>query len=162
LINSNAFQNFKKYVNIASQEGRILYGGKVIEEGNLKYGYYVSPTIVNGVSFDNTLLKKELFLPFLCINEFDQFYEALDLCNNSEYGLTAGIYTKDKKEINDFLNNIESGVVYVNRPKSSTTGALVGIQSFGGWKNSGFSGKGTGGKYYLTQFMREQSQTIVE
>ncbi|HEX5186240.1 MAG TPA: aldehyde dehydrogenase family protein, partial [Nitrososphaeraceae archaeon] len=44
LINSNAFQNFKKYVNIASQEGKILYGGKVIDEGNLKYGYYVSPT----------------------------------------------------------------------------------------------------------------------
>jgi 1-pyrroline-5-carboxylate dehydrogenase len=162
LINSNAFQNFKKYVNIASQEGRILYGGKVIEEGNLKYGYYVSPTIVNGISFDNILLKKELFLPFLCIKEFDDFYEALDLCNNSEYGLTAGLYSKDKKEINDFLNNIESGVVYVNRPKSSTTGALVGNQSFGGWKNSGFSGKGTGGKYYLTQFMREQSHTIEE
>jgi 1-pyrroline-5-carboxylate dehydrogenase len=162
LINSNAFQNFKKYVNIASQEGRILYGGKVLEEGNLKYGYYVSPTIVNAVSFDNTLLKKELFLPFLCINEFHQFDEALDQCNSSEYGLTAGIYTKDEKEIKDFLNYIESGVVYVNRPKSSTTGALVGKQSFGGWKNSGFSGKGTGGKYYLTQFMREQSQTIVE
>jgi 1-pyrroline-5-carboxylate dehydrogenase len=162
LINSNAFQNFKKYVNIASHEGKILYGGKVIDEGNLKYGYYVSPTIVNGIPFDNILLQKELFLPFLCIKEFNHFYEALDQCNKSEYGLTAGIYTKDKKEINDFLNNIESGVVYVNRPKSSTTGALVGNQSFGGWKNSGFSGKGTGGKYYLTQFMREQSQTIVE
>ncbi|MGZ5470470.1 MAG: aldehyde dehydrogenase family protein, partial [Nitrososphaeraceae archaeon] len=162
LINSNAFQNFKKYVNIASQEGKILYGGKVIEEGNLKYGYYVTPTIVNEVSSNNILLKKELFLPFLCINEFDQFSEALDLCNNSEYGLTAGIYSKNKKEINDFVNNIESGVVYVNRHKSSTTGALVGNQSFGGWKNSGISGKGTGGKYYLTQFMREQSQTIAE
>ena len=162
LINSNAFQNFKKYVNIASQEGKILYGGKVIEEGNLKYGYYVTPTIVNEVSSNNILLKKELFLPFLCINEFDQFSEALDLCNNSEYGLTAGIYSKNKKEINDFINNIESGVVYVNRHKSSTTGALVGNQSFGGWKNSGISGKGTGGKYYLTQFMREQSQTIAE
>jgi len=162
LINFNAFQNFKKYVNIASQEGRILYGGTVIEEGDLKYGYYVSPTIVSEISFDNILFTKELFLPFLCITEFDQFPEALDLCNNSEYGLTAGLYSKDKKEINDFLNNIESGVVYVNRPKSSTTGALVGNQSFGGWKNSGFSGKGTGGKYYLTQFMREQSQTIVE
>jgi 1-pyrroline-5-carboxylate dehydrogenase len=162
LINFNALQNFKKYVDIASQDGRILYGGKVKEEGNLKYGYYVSPTIVSEISLDNILFKKELFLPFLCIGEFDQFYEALDLCNNSEYGLTAGLYSKDKKEINDFLNNIESGVVYVNRPKSSTTGALVGNQSFGGWKNSGFSGKGTGGKYYLTQFMREQSQTIVE
>jgi len=162
LINFNAFQNFKKFVNIASQEGRILYGGTVLEEGNLKYGYYVRPTIVNEISLDNILFKKELFVPFLCIAEFDQFSEALELCNNSEYGLTAGLYSKDKKEINDFLHNIESGVVYVNRPKSATTGALVGNQSFGGWKNSGFSGKGTGGKYYLTQFMREQSQTIVE
>jgi len=162
LINFNAFQNFNKFVNIASQEGRILYGGTVIEEGNLKYGYYVRPTIVNEISLDNILFKKELFVPFLCIAEFDQFSEALELCNNSEYGLTAGLYSKDKKEINDFLNNIESGVVYVNRPKSATTGALVGNQSFGGWKNSGFSGKGTGGKYYLTQFMREQSQTIIE
>lgn len=162
LINSDAFQNFKKYVDIASHEGKILYGGKIMNEGDLKYGYYVTPTIVEGVPFDNVLVKKELFLPFLCINEFNQFSEALNLCNKSEYGLTAAIYSKDKKEIDDFVNNIEAGVVYVNRHKSSTTGALVGNQSFGGWKNSGISGKGTGGKYYLTQFMREQSQTIVE
>ena len=162
LINSDAFQNFKKYVDIASHEGKILYGGKIMNDGDLKYGYYVTPTIVEGVPSDNVLLNKELFLPFLCINEFNQFAEALNLCNKSEYGLTAAIYSKDKKEIDDFVNNIESGVVYVNRHKSSTTGALVGNQSFGGWKNSGISGKGTGGKYYLTQFMREQSQTIVE
>ena len=162
LINSDAILNFKKYVDIASHEGKILYGGKIMNDGDFKYGYYVTPTIVEGVPLDNVLLKKELFLPFLCINEFTQFAEALNLCNKSEYGLTAAIYSKDKKEINAFVNNIESGVVYVNRHKSSTTGALVGNQSFGGWKNSGISGKGTGGKYYLTQFMREQSQTIVE
>ncbi|HJU59666.1 MAG TPA: aldehyde dehydrogenase family protein [Nitrososphaeraceae archaeon] len=162
LINSNAFQNFKKYVKIATEKGKVLYGGKVIEDGNLKYGYYVMPTIVNGLSFENTLFKKELFLPFLCIKEYDKFNEAISMCNNSEYGLTAGIYTNDKKELEDFINNIEAGVVYVNRKKSSTTGALVGKQSFGGWKSSGISGKGTGGKYYLTQFMREQSQTILQ
>ena len=61
-----------------------------------------------------------------------------------------------------FLQDIEAGVVYVNRKKSSTTGAMVGRQSFGGWKDSGTTGKGTGGRYYLTQFMREQSQTVVE
>lgn len=162
LINSTAFQNFKKYVKIASEKGKVLYGGKVIDDGNLKYGYYVMPTIVNGLSSEDILLKKELFLPFLCIKEYDKFDEAVAMCNNSEYGLTAGIYSNDKKEIDDFINNIEAGVVYINRPKSSTTGALVGKQSFGGWKSSGISGKGTGGKYYLTQFMREQSQTIVE
>jgi 1-pyrroline-5-carboxylate dehydrogenase len=162
LINSTAFQNFKKYINIAAEKGKILYGGKVIDDGDLKYGYYVMPTIVNGLSSENVLLKKELFLPFLCIKEYDKFDEAISLCNSSEYGLTAGIYSNDKNQINDFINNIEAGVVYVNRQKSSTTGALVGKQSFGGWKSSGISGKGTGGKYYLTQFMREQSQTIVE
>jgi len=162
LINPAAFQNFKKYINIAAEKGKILYGGKVIDDGDLKYGYYVIPTIVNGLSSENILLKKELFLPFLCIKEYEKFDEAISMCNNSEYGLTAGIYSNDKKQINDFINNIEAGVVYVNRQKSSTTGALVGKQSFGGWKSSGISGKGTGGKYYLTQFMREQSQTIVE
>jgi 1-pyrroline-5-carboxylate dehydrogenase len=162
LINSTAFQNFKKYVKIASEKGKVLYGGKAIDDGNLKYGYYVMPTIVNGLSSEDILLKKELFLPFLCIKEYDKFDEAVAMCNNSEYGLTAGIYSNDKKEIDDFINKIEAGVVYINRPKSSTTGALVGKQSFGGWKSSGISGKGTGGKYYLTQFMREQSQTIVE
>jgi 1-pyrroline-5-carboxylate dehydrogenase len=162
LINSTAFQNFKKYVNIAAEKGKILYGGKVMDEGDLKYGYYVKPTIVNGLSSENILLKKELFLPFLCIKEYDKFDDAISLCNKSEYGLTAGIYSNDKEQINDFLNSIEAGVVYVNRQKSSTTGALVGKQSFGGWKSSGISGKGAGGKYYLTQFMREQSQTIAE
>jgi 1-pyrroline-5-carboxylate dehydrogenase len=162
VINSSAFRNFKKYINIAENQGKILFGGKIIDNGDLKYGYYVMPTIVSGLSSDNVLLKKELFLPILCIDEYDAFEEALSKCNNSEYGLTAGIYSDDKKEIDDFINNIEAGVVYINRQKSSTTGALVGNQSFGGWKNSGISGKGTGGKYYLTQFMREQSQTIIQ
>jgi 1-pyrroline-5-carboxylate dehydrogenase len=84
------------------------------------------------------------------------------MTNESEYGLTSGIYSNKKEEISKFLKYIEAGVVYVNRKKSSTTGAMVGCQSFGGWKDSGTTGKGTGGRYYLTQFMREQSQTIVK
>jgi 1-pyrroline-5-carboxylate dehydrogenase len=162
VINSTALRNFKKYINIAEMNGQILYGGRIIDKGDLKYGNYVMPTIVSDLPAENILLKKELFLPILCIDEYDSFEEALSKCNNSEYGLTAGIYSNDKKEIYEFINNIEAGVVYVNRQKSSTTGALVGNQSFGGWKNSGISGKGTGGKYYLTQFMREQSQTIIQ
>jgi 1-pyrroline-5-carboxylate dehydrogenase len=162
VINSTALRNFKKYVNIAEKDGKILYGGKIVDKGNLKHGNYVMPTIVSDLSEENILLKKELFLPILCIEEYDSFEEALSKCNNSEYGLTAGIYSDDKREINNFVDNIEAGVVYVNRQKSSTTGALVGNQSFGGWKNSGIFGKGTGGKYYLTQFMREQSQTIMQ
>lgn len=160
VINSEAYVNFKRYIKNVSKKGKILYGGSIIEEGDLKYGYYVQPTIVDGISENNVLIKKELFLPILCINEFNNFEQALDLANSSEYGLTAGIYSKNKNEVDVFLRNIESGVVYINREKSATTGAMVGQQSFGGWKNSGTSGKGTGGKYYLSQFMREQSQTL--
>jgi 1-pyrroline-5-carboxylate dehydrogenase len=76
--------------------------------------------------------------------------------------LTAGIYSNRKDEIEGFLDTIEAGVIYVNRYRSATTGAMVGCQSFGGWKASGTTGKGTGGPYYLMQFLREQSQTIAE
>ena len=100
-------------------------------------------------------------VPILCVITYDDLKQAIQKCNDSEYGLTAGIYSKNKSEIDQFLNNIESGVIYVNRI-GATTGAMVGCQTFGGWKNSGSSGKGTGGKYYLTQFMREQNQTVVD
>lgn len=162
VINSNAYDNFKKFSKLASKHGKILTGGSVIKNRDFKHGYYVQPTIVEGLPTDNSLLKKELFVPILCITEYDKFEKAIKMTNQSEYGLTSGIYSKKKKEILKFLQDIEAGVVYVNRKKSSTTGAMVGRQSFGGWKDSGTTGKGTGGRYYLTQFMREQSQTIVK
>jgi len=56
---------------------------------------------------------------------------------------------------------MKKSTVYVNRTASATTGAMVGSQPFGGWKDSGTTGKGSGGPYYLTQFLREQSQTVV-
>ncbi len=96
-----------------------------------------------------------------CVCRYKDFDEALKLCNESEYGLTSGIYSKKNEEIDRFLDNSKSGVVYVNRTASATTGAMVGSQPFGGWKDSGTTGKGSGGPYYLTQFLREQSQTVV-
>jgi 1-pyrroline-5-carboxylate dehydrogenase len=114
---------------------------------------------MDSLSKDSLLLKEELFVPILCISEYKNFGEALDQCNETQYGLTAGIYSKNKNEIESFFDNIEAGLVYANRSRGATTGAIVGCQSFGGWKASGTSGKGTGGPYYLTQFLREQSQT---
>jgi 1-pyrroline-5-carboxylate dehydrogenase len=76
--------------------------------------------------------------------------------------LTAGIYSTKKEEIEKFFESIETGVVYANRALSATTGAMVGCQSFVGWKRSCTTGIGAGGPYYLTQFMQEQNQTIAE
>ena len=106
------------------------------------------------------LFTDELFLPILYLVEYASLEDALQSCNSSEYGLTAGIYTKKKKDVKQFIEGIESGVVYVNRALSATTGAMVGCQSFVGWKRSGTTGIGAGGPYYLTQFMQEQSQTF--
>jgi 1-pyrroline-5-carboxylate dehydrogenase len=161
LINSNAYNNYKKFSKLAFSDGNVLIGGKVKNNGEFKYGYYVEPTIVDGLSKNSRLLREELFVPILCIIEYESFGKVLDQCNDTQYGLTAGIYSTNRKEIETFLDNIEAGVVYVNRSRGSTTGAMVGCQSFGGWKASGTSGKGTGGPYYLTQFLREQSQTTI-
>jgi 1-pyrroline-5-carboxylate dehydrogenase len=162
LINSKAYSNYQKFTKIASRDGKILVGGSVRDNGDLKYGYYVEPTIVGDLPKSHRLFREELFLPILCVAQYDALEEGLALCNDSDYGLTAGIYSAKKEEIESFLDNIEAGVVYVNRASSATTGAMVGCQSFGGWKASGITGKGTGGPYYLAQFMREQSQTIAE
>ena len=82
--------------------------------------------------------------------------------NESDLGLTAGLYTEDKAEIDWFLNQIQAGVVYVNRESGATTGAWPGYQAFGGWKGSTGTGKAAGSHYYLQQYMREQSHTIVD
>jgi 1-pyrroline-5-carboxylate dehydrogenase len=89
------------------------------------------------------------------------FAEALARANATEYGLTAGLFSRDEGEIAAFLAGIEAGVVYVNRRAGATTGAWPGVQPFGGWKASGSSGKASGGPYYVQQFLREQSRTIV-
>ena len=75
--------------------------------------------------------------------------------------LTAGLFSQEPDEIQAFLDTIEAGVVYVNRRAGATTGAWPGVQPFGGWKASGSSGKASGGPYYVQQFMREQSRTVV-
>jgi 1-pyrroline-5-carboxylate dehydrogenase len=81
--------------------------------------------------------------------------------NAPAYGLTAGIFSEDQAELDRFLDEIQAGVVYVNRRAGATTGAWPGTQSFCGWKSSGSTGKGGLGPYYLAQFMREQSRTVV-
>ena len=87
--------------------------------------------------------------------------QAMEAANSSNFGLTAGFYGAGE-ELEWFLERIEAGVVYCNRPQGATTGAWPGYQPFGGWKGSGSTGKSAGSFYYLQQYMREQSQTIVD
>ena len=101
-------------------------------------------------------------MPFIVVAPVDSIDEGLRLSNDTIYGLTAGFYSEDRAEVDRFLTEIQAGVVYVNRRAGATTGAWPGIQPFGGWKGSGSTGKAGGGLYYVQQFLREQSQTIVD
>jgi 1-pyrroline-5-carboxylate dehydrogenase len=123
-------------------------------------GFYCAPTIVDGLPIDHAFFTEELFLPILVIGEFEELDDAMQRANSTIYGLTAGFYSRDKKEIQYFLDHIEAGVVYVNREKGATTGAWPGVQPFGGWKASGSTSRGGGGMFYVQQYLREQSQTI--
>lgn len=138
-----------------------MVGGSVMEDGPMKRGYYVSPTVVADIPEDNRLVKQELFVPFVVVNEVGTVEEAIDKANATEYGLTAGIFSKDKREVKKFFDGIKFGVTYANRSGGSTTGAWPGAQSFTGWKASGVTGRGIGSPFYLLNFLRDQSQTTV-
>jgi 1-pyrroline-5-carboxylate dehydrogenase len=162
VVNEDAVETFEKAVDdIKSAGGKVLLGGERIKEGDLGRGLFVKPTIVEA-PLDNRVWKEELFVPFVSVAPVDSLDQALELANDSEYGLTAGFYSEDRAEIDEFLNRIEAGVVYVNRRAGATTGAWPGMQPFGGWKGSGTSGKAGGGLHYVQQYLREQSQTVIE
>ena len=84
------------------------------------------------------------------------------LANDTAFGLTAGLFSKDESEIEQFFDRIEAGVTYANRRSGATTGAWPGVNPFCGWKSSGSTGKGVCGPYYVSQFLREQSRTLME
>ena len=102
-----------------------------------------------------------MFLPILMSQRVSSNEEAMQLANRSPLGLTAGFYGGGK-EIAWFQDHIEAGVTYANRPQGATTGAWPGYQAFGGWKGSGNTGKAIASFYYLPQYLREQSQTVVD
>ena len=162
IINESAKKKFEESSRIAKKDGQILSGGTVLNGSEYEHGYYVQPTIVTKLPTNHKLIKDELFIPFLCIEEYENFDEAIKLANESEYGLTAGIFSEDKKQLEDFFDKIEAGVVYANRSASATTAAQVQSQPFVGWKASGSTGKGAGGPNYLQQFMRAQTQTLCD
>jgi 1-pyrroline-5-carboxylate dehydrogenase len=161
VIDDAAVATFEEASNEAKKNGTVVTGGERLTEGELAKGTYVQPTVAE-VPLDSWIWKKELFVPFVAVAPYDDLGEAIRLANDTEYGLTAGFYSEDRAEIDAWLSSIEAGVVYVNRRAGATTGAWPGVQPFGGWKGSGTSGKAGGGPYYVQQYLREQSRTVIE
>lgn len=158
VVNQKSYEDYQRYVDMLKANSRVVYGGETLDEK----GYYVAPTIATDAPEDHPLWKEEMFLPIVMVESFNDFDKAMEKANDVEYGLTAGFFSEDEDEVNWFLDNIEAGVLYVNRSSGATTGAWPGYQSFGGWKGSGSTGKAAGSFYYVQQYMHEQSQTIIE
>jgi 1-pyrroline-5-carboxylate dehydrogenase len=162
IIDDKAVMRHQNAVGEARRDGTLFTGGERLSDGDLARGYYVEPTVVGGLPADHRLFADELFAPFTAVCAVDSLDEALAHANDSLYGLTAGIYTEEQAQIDRFLTQAQAGVLYVNRRAGATTGAWPGVQPFGGWKGSGSSGKSALGPWYVSQFLREQSHTVVD
>lgn len=142
----------------AARDGQVVVGGR---EAELP-GYFYRPIIVSALPRGHQLTREELFAPFMTVTRADDLDDAIAEANAVDFGLTAGIFTGDDRDIDRFFDEVEAGVLYANRDAGATTGAWPGEQSFCGWKQSGSSGKGGLGPWYPQGFCREQNRTVVK
>ncbi|MBA3316795.1 MAG: aldehyde dehydrogenase family protein [Gemmatimonadales bacterium] len=161
VINQRSVERFEGAVAQARREGAIALGGERLRGGIFDKGHFVAPTIAT-LPLASTLYREELFVPLVAVGEVGGLDEAIAESNAAEYGLTAGIFSADRKEVERFFDEIEAGVCYANKRSGATTGAWPGAQAFCGWKGSGSTGKGGCGPYYVAQFLREQNRTVIE
>jgi alpha-ketoglutaric semialdehyde dehydrogenase len=134
VINKNALEQIKKYVEIGKQEGaELLLGGDKAQVDLLKDGYYFQPTIFTNVDPSMRIFKEEIFGPVLSIIEVNSLEEAIEINNNTVYGLSSSIYTADVNAAFQAMRDLESGIVYIN---AGTIGAEIHLP-FGGTKHTG-------------------------
>ena len=130
------------------EEADLLVGGESIDGG-----YYILPTVFGGVDRDARLAQHEIFGPVLSVIRASDFDDALDIANGTEFGLTGGVYSRDRSRIERARHEFHVGNLYINR---KITGSLVGVQPFGGFNMSGSNAK-AGGPDYLRLFMEMKS-----
>jgi acyl-CoA reductase-like NAD-dependent aldehyde dehydrogenase len=161
VINERAQRDYERFITQLREGGStLLSGGRVLRDGEHARGFYVEPALAEAPN-DHPLWRHEMFLPILMLQRVRDLAEGIERANDSDLGLTAGVYGSSA-DVERFLDRIEAGVTYANRAQGATTGAWPGYQPFGGWKGSGNTGKAIASFYYLAQYMREQSQTVVE
>jgi aldehyde dehydrogenase (NAD+) len=133
LINQNAIDTMLMYMESAKSEGAtIATGGKQLKGGIYDKGYYFEPTVITNVKPDMKVAREEIFGPVLVIIRVNSFEEAIAVSNNTEYGLSASLFTDRMDYVFDFMENVEAGQLHVNHQTNTDTHL-----PFGGWKNSG-------------------------
>jgi 1-pyrroline-5-carboxylate dehydrogenase len=150
VINEKSFKNTLGYIQKGIDEGgTVLTGGK----GDDSEGFYIEPTIIDNVAPGATLEQEEVFAPVLAVIKARDFDHALEIANDTEFGLTGAVYSTSQENLERARREFHVGNLYLNR---KCTGALVGVHPFGGFNMSGTDSK-AGGREYLLQFMQGKS-----
>lgn len=122
-----------KYIEIGKKEGKLLFGGRRLSDGDLKHGFFVEPTVFEGIKPKARLWQEEIFGPVLSVAKAKTFDQALELANDSPFGLTSAFYGQDMTLAMKFVEGMEAGMVHLNSP---TIGGEAQVP-FGGVKGSG-------------------------
>ncbi len=152
VINENAMKSILQYIEIGKKEGKLAAGGGPADGD----GFFIQPTVITDVAPSARIAKEEIFGPVLAVIKAKDLEDAIRIANDSEYGLTGSIYSRDRERISRAKDACHVGNLYVNR---KCTGALVGVHPFGGFNMSGTDSK-AGGRDYLLLFT--QAKVISE
>ena len=151
VVNKSALDSMLRYIEIGKKEGRLIAGGHA--PATADGGYFVEPTVFEGIAPNATLAQEEIFGPVLAVIKVANFEEGLKVANNTEYGLTGSVYSTDREKLERARSEFHVGNLYFNR---KCTGAMVGAHPFGGFNMSGTDSK-AGGPDYLLLFTQAKS-----
>jgi 1-pyrroline-5-carboxylate dehydrogenase len=147
VINEKAFKSINGYIEKGQAEGgRLIAGGGSDGE----QGFFIEPTVIADVKPGSTIEQEEIFGPVLAVIKADDYDHALQIANDTQFGLTGAVYSTDEAKLDRARNEFHVGNLYLNR---KCTGALVGVHPFGGFNMSGTDSK-AGGRDYLLLFMQ--------
>lgn len=149
VVSDSQYRKVLDYIAIGKDEGRLIYGGQPLD----REGYFIEPTIFADVAPDARIAQEEIFGPVLSIIKADDWQHAVDIANDTDFGLTGAYYGTDAERLEYVRREFHVGNLYINR---KCTGALVGVHPFGGFKMSGTDSK-AGGPDYLLLFTQAKS-----
>jgi 1-pyrroline-5-carboxylate dehydrogenase len=151
VINEGSMKTILDYIEVGKKEGRLLTGGDRVS--NAGEGYYLQPTVIADIAPKSKLEQEEIFGPVLAVIKARNFEHALEIANDTEFGLTGAVYTKSRDKIDRAVRDFHVGNLYINR---KCTGAIAGAHPFGGFNMSGTDSK-SGGPDYLYLFSQGKS-----
>jgi 1-pyrroline-5-carboxylate dehydrogenase len=146
VINEGSMKSILDYIEVGKKDGRLITGGGPAK--NAGEGFFLQPTVIADIPAKSRLEQEEVFGPLLAVIKSKNFDHALEIANDTEFGLTGAVYTKSREKIERAIREFHVGNLYINR---KCTGATVAAHPFGGFNMSGTDSK-SGGPDYLYLF----------